>query len=377
MSGEYHSGEGTLTIGSLVEMPGIVRFDLGRILIDEGFASARSMSLQESSSNLFNVGGIRTDKVSAVRSEPVQDTNADAGFIGADGLEARAESTPVQQISVDTEHGWTLPAEGDAYADSESMTSDVIPIEDSSQETHVFWRHVSTQLGESEVGSAGDEGFSGSTSSEATWWAVDLRIVSAIIVCVIVMSCFLVPYWNRFAPNISALAVLHSGTGPAHYTAKPPTASGQPISQGMHLVTTVTSEATPSAAKPQKQRKQWCKDMISKPSHHKGVVSDGIINVDGEVVPGMEKRARRRTSTPEPLQGYQARRMYLASVGKSKPEANFIEIDLQPYPFKSSRLREEAEKEVARVVASAAEIEDAVVSTERMRVSQCRASGGG
>lgn len=76
------------------------------------------------------------------------------------------------------------------------------------------------------------------------------------------------------------------------------------------------------------------------------------------------RRSRSRAATPEQTQPYKARKMYLASPGKPRGS------DVQPYPFKSPRLREVAECEVARVVASDAEVREDEVRTRS-------ASGGG
>jgi len=81
---------------------------------------------------------------------------------------------------------------------------------------------------------------------------------------------------------------------------------------------------------------------------------------------GKLPRSRRcRTATPEPAEGYKVRKMYLASVGKKGIVAN--EEPPQPYPFKSPRLREEAEREVVRMVAAAAEAEEAAMERRLAR----------
>lgn len=87
------------------------------------------------------------------------------------------------------------------------------------------------------------------------------------------------------------------------------------------------------------------------------------------------QKSRRRTSTPDPPHAYQARKMYLASVDK---DADLPANVPRPYPFKSPRLREAAEWEVARVVASAADVEEAMANARagKSRVLQHRTSGG-
>jgi len=87
-----------------------------------------------------------------------------------------------------------------------------------------------------------------------------------------------------------------------------------------------------------------------------------------------KKRSQRsRASTPEPSQTYKARKIYLASVGK---QDGGVDNGPQPYPFKMSRLRELADREVAREVSEAAAAEEAAARARGDRRIKLEATGG-
>jgi hypothetical protein len=113
-----------------------------------------------------------------------------------------------------------------------------------------------------------------------------------------------------------------------------------------------------------RQRKRW-------PS---GLLAPACDAVSIPTIPPKvsSKTRRDRAATPEPPAAYKARKWYLASVGKKgRQECP------EPYPFKSPRLWEEAQREVVRIVVAAAEAREAVTGTTSTGcIPKCGASGG-